>query len=120
VKPCAWTCKRSKRSKDPPESGDPNRGVRNGTGRFPGREAVERNASQYDQSRCRLYRKGPGMEAKLCFIGHGLTENRSGLIVDASSAATALLATPSAHRRMIRHRSDIERATRRRRTCRSR
>jgi IS5 family transposase len=27
--------------------------------------------------------KGPGMEAKLCFIGHGLMENRSGLIVDA-------------------------------------
>ena len=31
----------------------------------------------------RLYRKGPGMAAKLCFIGHGLMENRSGLIVDA-------------------------------------
>lgn len=29
-----------------------------------------------------LYRKGPGMEARLCFIGHGLMENRSGLIVD--------------------------------------
>jgi hypothetical protein len=28
-----------------------------------------------------LYRKGPGMEARLCFIGHGLIENRSGLIV---------------------------------------
>jgi transposase len=30
-----------------------------------------------------LYRKGPGMEARLCYIGHGLMENRSGLIVDA-------------------------------------
>jgi IS5 family transposase len=30
-----------------------------------------------------LYRKGPGMEARLCFIGHGLMENRSGLLVDA-------------------------------------
>ena len=30
-----------------------------------------------------LYPKGPGMEARLCYIGHGLTENRSGLIVDA-------------------------------------
>ena len=29
-----------------------------------------------------LYRKGPGMEAKLCFIGHALMENRHGLIVD--------------------------------------
>ena len=24
----------------------------------------------------RLYRKGPGMEARLCFVGHGLMENR--------------------------------------------
>ena len=29
-----------------------------------------------------LYRKGAGMEARLCYIGHGLMENRSGLIVD--------------------------------------
>ena len=29
-----------------------------------------------------LYRKGPGMEAKLCFIGHALMENRQGLFVD--------------------------------------
>ena len=29
-----------------------------------------------------LYRKGPGMEAKLCFIGHALVENRQGLFVD--------------------------------------
>ena len=26
----------------------------------------------------RLYRKGPGKEAKLCFIGHGLMESCSG------------------------------------------
>jgi len=31
----------------------------------------------------RLYRKGPGMEARLCFLGHALMENRSGLLVDA-------------------------------------
>jgi transposase len=30
-----------------------------------------------------LYRKGAGMEAKLCYIGHALMENRSGLFVDA-------------------------------------
>jgi IS5 family transposase len=30
-----------------------------------------------------LYRKGPGMEAKLCFIGHALMENRHGLFIDA-------------------------------------
>jgi hypothetical protein len=28
------------------------------------------------------YRKGSGMEAKLCFIGRALMDNRHGLIVD--------------------------------------
>lgn len=32
----------------------------------------------------RLYRKGPGKEARLSFMGHILTENRNGLIVAAS------------------------------------
>ena len=31
----------------------------------------------------RLYRKGPGKEARLGFLGHVLTENRNGLVVDA-------------------------------------
>ena len=33
----------------------------------------------------RLYKKGKGKEAKLCFIGHALMENRNGLIVDAET-----------------------------------
>ncbi len=40
------------------------------------------HASRTDPE-ARLYRKGPGKEAKLCFMGHALMENRSGLIVDA-------------------------------------
>jgi hypothetical protein len=32
----------------------------------------------------RLYRQGPGREARLCFVGHVLMENRSGLVVDAA------------------------------------
>ena len=31
--------------------------------------------------------QGAGKEAKLCFLGHALMENRSGLVVDASDAA---------------------------------
>ena len=30
----------------------------------------------------RLYRKGPGMEARLALMGHTLIEDRSGLLVD--------------------------------------
>ena len=33
-------------------------------------------------TRSLLYRKGAGMEAKLCFIGHALMENRHGLLID--------------------------------------
>ena len=33
----------------------------------------------------RLYRKGKGKEAKLCFMGHALMENRNGLIVGAET-----------------------------------
>jgi hypothetical protein len=31
----------------------------------------------------KLYRKAAGKEARLCFMGHGLMENRHGLLVDA-------------------------------------
>jgi transposase len=39
------------------------------------------HASRTDPE-ARLYRKGPGKEAKLCFMGHALMENRNGLVVD--------------------------------------
>jgi hypothetical protein len=34
-------------------------------------------------SRARLYRKGEGKEAKLCYMDHALMENRNGLVVEA-------------------------------------
>src|SRR5215218_11054770 len=46
------------------------------------RRSNETHASTTDPE-ARLYRKGEGMEAKLCFMGHALMENRNGLIVDA-------------------------------------
>jgi transposase/IS5 family transposase len=43
----------------------------------------ETHASVTDPD-ARLYRKGEGKEAKLCYMGHALMENRNGLIVDAT------------------------------------
>jgi hypothetical protein len=37
--------------------------------------------AQASTPEARLYRKGPGKEAKLCFMGHALMENRNGLII---------------------------------------
>ena len=49
-------------------------------GRLPRPErSNETHASTTDQD-ARLYRKGPGQEAKLCFMGHALMENRNGLV----------------------------------------
>ena len=41
----------------------------------------ETHASTSDPE-ARLYKKGKGKEAKLCFMGHALMENRNGLIVE--------------------------------------
>ena len=58
-------------------------GGRNAEASFRGeKRSNETHASTTDPD-ARLYRKGAGKEAKLCFIGHGLMENRSGLLVDA-------------------------------------
>lgn len=45
------------------------------------RRANATHASATDPD-ARLYRKGRGREAKLCYLGHALMENRNGLIVD--------------------------------------
>jgi transposase len=79
----AWASMKSVRPKDgsdePPTAG----GGRNGEADFHGQKRRnDTHASRTDPD-ARLYRKGRGKEAKLCFIGHGLMENRSGLVVDA-------------------------------------
>jgi transposase len=75
----AWASMKSFRPKDgePPTPG----GGRNRETDFQ-RRSNETHASTTDPE-ARLYRKGPSKEAKLCFMGHALMENRNGLVVDA-------------------------------------
>ena len=83
----AWASIKSFKPKDQDgndrvEDPSPSVGGRNVEVDFRGQtRSNETHASTTDRE-ARLYRKGPGMEAKLCFIGHTLMENRSGLIVD--------------------------------------
>jgi hypothetical protein len=49
----------------------------------------------------RLYRKGPGKEARLCFMGHAMTENRHGLVVEATLTEAAGTAEREAAKAMI-------------------
>jgi hypothetical protein len=70
-----------------------------GTGRpdFRGQKRSNETHASTTDPEARLYRKGPGKEAKLCFMGHALVENRNGLIVDA--CLTEANAMPSGSRR---------------------
>jgi transposase len=78
----AWASMKSFRPKD--GSGEPPfGGGRNAEADFRGKtRSNETHASTTDPD-ARLYRKGAGKEAKLCFMGHALMENRSGLLVGA-------------------------------------
>ena len=77
----AWASPKSFRPKD--GSGTPPGAGRNGERDFHGeRRKNDTHASTTDPD-ARLFRKGPGKEARLSFMGHALMENRNGLIIDA-------------------------------------
>ncbi len=79
----AWASMKSFRPKDgsgePPAAG----GGRNREADFHGQKRSNETHASTTDPEARLYRKGPGKEAKLCFMGHALMENRNGLVVDA-------------------------------------
>src|SRR5215813_5170827 len=79
----AWASMKSFKPKQPPDNAGGGGGGRNATTDFRGQKRSNETHRSTTDPDARLYRKGPGMEAKLCFIGHGLMENRSGLLVDA-------------------------------------
>src|SRR5665213_3081515 len=62
--------------------GPPAPGGRNAEVDFKGEKRSNQTHQSTSDPEARLYRKGPGMEARLCFMGHTLMENRHGLIVD--------------------------------------
>jgi len=79
----AWASMKSVKPKDgsgePPAPG----GGRNAEADFHGQKRSNDTLASTTDPDARLYRKGKGKETRLCFIGHGLMENRHGLPVDA-------------------------------------
>lgn len=59
------------------------RSGRNGEQDFHGQKRRNDTHASTTDPDARLYKKGRGKEAKLCFMGHALMENRNGLIVGA-------------------------------------
>jgi transposase len=79
----AWASMKSFRPKD--GSGEPptSSGGRNREANFHGQKRTNETHVSTTDPEARLYRKGQGKEATLCFMGHALMENRNGLVVDA-------------------------------------
>lgn len=98
----AWASQKSFRPKEPadPPPADPT--GRNPTVNFRGEVRTNDTHQSTTDPDARLYKKASGQEAKLAYLGHVLTENRHGLIIDAlvthatgtaeRDAATAMIA----------------------------
>ena len=78
----AWASMKSVKPRDGSDE-PPAGGGRNAEADFHGQKRTNETHASTTDPDARLYRKGQGKEAKLCFMGHGLMENRHGLLVDA-------------------------------------
>jgi transposase len=77
----AWASHRSYRPKD--DSDDPpGGGERNQARDFHGESRTNDTHASTTDPQAMLYRKSPGERAKLCYMGHAVSENRHGLVVE--------------------------------------
>jgi transposase len=79
----AWASMKSFKPRDGGDSDPPAGGGRNAEVDFKNQKRTNETHASTTDPEARLFRKGAGKEARLCFIGHSLMENRSGLLVDA-------------------------------------
>lgn len=101
----AWASMKSFKPKEPPP-GD----GRNADVDFCGEKRSNATHASTTDPDARLYRKGPGMEARLAYLGHALMENRSGLLVDARLTRASVHAERVTALAMIEARADRPRA----------
>jgi transposase len=89
----AWAGHKSFRPKDGSDDGDGEN--------FHGQKRTNDTHASTTDPDSRLWRKGPGKEAKLSYMGHVLTENRNGLVVRAEVTIASGTAEREAAMRMI-------------------
>jgi hypothetical protein len=106
----AWASMKSVKAKDSSGNPPPEGGGHNAQADFHGQKRTNETHASTTDPDARLYRKGRGKEAKLCFIGHGLMENRNGLLVDACLTFADGHAERVAALHMIEPRADRPRA----------
>ena len=80
----AWASMKSfQKKEDSKDDNKPNEGGRNSEVDFHGEKRSNETHESKTDPQARLYKKSSGSEAKLCFMGHVLMENRNGLAIDA-------------------------------------
>jgi transposase len=79
----AWASMKSFKPKDGSNEPPTDEGGRNQDADFHGRKRSNDTHASTSDPEAKLYRKGSGKEAKICFMGHALMENRNSLVVDA-------------------------------------
>ncbi|MEO1282909.1 MAG: IS5 family transposase, partial [Pseudomonadota bacterium] len=95
----AWASMKSFRARD--GSDEPPGPGRNGEQNFRGKPRQNDTHASTTDPDTKLFRKGNGREARLCFMGHVLMENRSGLIVQATLSQASGMAEREAAITMI-------------------
>jgi transposase len=78
----AWASHKSFRPKDGSDD-PPSSGGRNAARDFHGKQRTNDTHASTTDPEAKLYRKSKGTPAKLCYLGHAVSENRHGLVVDA-------------------------------------
>ena len=105
----AWASLKSFRRKDgsdaPPGPG------RNGERNFRGEKRSNATHASTTDPDARLYRKGNGQPAELCYIGHALMENRNGLIVGGVATRATGDAEPLAAIELVKAKAGARRIT---------
>jgi transposase len=104
----AWASMKSFRPKD--GSGEPPAPGRNGERDFRGEARTNATHASTTDPDAKLFRKGMGKEAKLCFMGHALMENRNGLVVGAVATRASGHAERLAALHLIEPRAERARA----------
>jgi transposase len=105
----AWASMKSVKPKDG-SGAPPAGGGRNAEADFHGQKRSNETHASTTDPEARLYRKGKGKETKLCFMGHGLMENRHGLVVEAGLTLADGHAERVAALHMIEPRADRPRS----------
>jgi transposase len=107
----AWASMKSFRPKDDQDQDPPSSGGRNAEVDFKGQTRKNDTHQSTTDPDCRLLRKGQGKEAKLCFMGHALMENRNGLVVDSRLTRATGKAEREAALEMVEDIPGIKRVT---------